>query len=693
MAEVECFGDYFAMPSIDAETARLRRERVTLKQARYKHRHPDRVKAKDKRRDRRHKTFIFWDGEGPRDAGYALFGNSAGFEICHPFLGTLECLELIMETEIKYPDAIHIGFGFNYDVSMMLKDVPHKQLNALRWWNKTVWEDWEIEHIPFKWLKVRRGKIEAKIYDILSFFSGNYVSSLVKFNVGSKAEIAAIMDGKAGRKDFLWKDIQEIRQYWLLELKLGPPLGDALLAALDQASYVPTSWHGPGAVARMALKRHGIYDAMAKCPAAVRMAARRAFIGGRSELLIAGLIPGPIWEYDLNSAYPYYATQLPNLTRGKWRRGKSYEPGKFALYNIIYDAPYDPNALYPLYRRYKDQTIRFSNNVEGWYWAPEAELVKNDPHAVFIESLVFDEDDPTDRPFNFLFEYYRRRKDAQARGDMLAYSYKIIINAIWGQLAQRVGWDRKTKQPPKTHQLEWAGYVTSGCRAAVYKAGKACGDKLISITTDSVQARCPVELDVGDELGQWSRDEYSEGIFWQSGIYYLREELGYDSSLGYGWVKSKFRGIRKGAVGTPEQLTEAVKTMEPLTVKGHTFYGYSLAVNGKWEKLNTWEDTEQQTWLGGTGKRFHYMKGGLATQVWCRDNCDGHMHRLRLRPPDRMMGLDENDNPIKESRISEPHYLPWVDGPSELELNKRDISIWDIRTLDADEEWLVDEYL
>jgi hypothetical protein len=598
-----------------------------------------------------------------------------------------------MECELEHPDAIHISFGFNLDVSYILKDLPHRCLTRLHWWGKTVWGDWEIEHIPHKWFTVKRGQVKARIYDVHTFFPGNYVSALVKFNVGSKEDLSIITSGKAQRPDFMWADIEEIREYWRIECKLGPLLAEAVREALDRASYIPRSWHGPGAVARMALKRHCIYDAMAKCPKKVQEAAKYAFAGGRFELVLAGHIPGPLWEADINSAYPFYAIMLPNLAKGKWRIGKDYEPGKFAVYHIRYDAPYDPIGLYPLFRRYDDGLVAWVNEVEGWYWAPEAELVKDDPNATFVEALYFDEIDINDRPFAFLGEYFRRRKEADARGDILGYPYKIIINAIYGQLAQRAGWDKRKKLPPKSHQLEWAGFITSACRAEVYKAALACGDKLISINTDSVQALCPIPVPEGKLLGQWKVEKYSEAIVWQSGIYFLREELDYDLALGYGWIKAKTRGIPKGTY-TAEDLRECVRTMEPLKLTKHNFYGYGMADNGSWDRFNSWVDEPHDFYLGGTGKRTHGIKGGILTKAWCKKYCTGDTHRLQLKPADRPFKDYDPDNPMRKGlprdTMSVAHWLPWLDGPNSAKQVAADIEIWDLELLDKDEEWVLD---
>jgi len=415
---------------------------------------------------------------------------------------------------------------------------------------------------------------------------------------------------------------------------------------------------------------------MATCPYDVNLAARYVFAGGRFEQFLTGHAQGAVYEYDINSAYPFYATQLPNLARGRWRRGREYEPGKFALYHIYYHAARpDCERMYPLFRRMADQSVCWPYRVEGWYHAPEAELVKDDPDARFIESWVFDEDDPTDRPFSFLADYYHNRKAADKAGSVAAYTFKILINAIYGQLAQRSGWDRKKRKAPRSHQLEWAGYITSGCRAAVYRAAVQAGEKLVSINTDSVQTLAPLHLDTGPSLGQWKDSEWQDGIFWQSGIYALRESLGYDDSLGYGWDKAKTRGIPRGAYSV-DDLLECLRTGEPLRLDKKVFVTYGLADNGRMDKLNTWVTEPHEFVMGGSGKRQHYAgpKG-----VYCKNHCD-HLHRLTM--------LNLQWSPEGEC-MSVRHWLPWLDPPDRDKQVMSDLMLFDLDNLDDDDDWMI----
>src|SRR5271170_2808240 len=695
-----------AMDTAKAERTRIGKERAQIAAARQKIKYPNRSHhgpnhVADKRERRKvikaNKTFIVWDGEGPRDTAYSLFGNSEGMEICYPTLSTIDCLQLIIDTETEHPDAIHVGFGFNYDVSNILKDLSSRHLSALKKNKRTVWNGWEIEHIPHKWFKIKHGMITATIFEIHSFFMSSLVVALENWKIGpwastqsnvhstpiACADYSPIYQGippiiivnsmnerqlvetfKNLRSEFEWKDIGQIRIYMRLELKYTKILMEKLRDTFMDAGYLPDSWHGPGALARMALKRHKVYDAMTKCPPDVQIAARYAFIGGRFSPHLVGHMKGKIHVADRNSAYPYAATFLPNLARGQWRRSKDFESGKFAVYYIRYHSNPDATRIYPLPKRNRNGDVCWPYKVTGWYWAPEAELVANDPDAEFIEALIFDEDDENDRPFACLTEYYRRRRLLKRTGNAAEYTFKLIINSVYGQLAQRVGWDKKTNSAPRSHQLEWAGYITSHCRAAVWKLAVACGEgKCISIDTDGVTALVPIPVptdEIGDELGQWGIDEYDDGVFWQSGMYGLKR--------GDTWVKAKTRGIPRGQYEPTDMITALERGQLTIKMTRTKFVGYGLAMNQK-HLLNKWTTENYEYLLGGNGKVAH-------NALLCDKICTNDVHRL----------INLNMLHWADDK-SQPHYLPWLVADEEMKLNKnlfQDLTLFD---MNDDDEW------
>lgn len=596
------------------------------------------------------------------------------------------------------PDAIHVGFGFTYDVSCMLQDLSRRQFQALRSHNKTMWRGYRIEHVPRKWFKVSKGGVSIRIYDVVSFFGCALVEALETWKIGPfeqtatapstlewspsvmpSASALAAMDEetivrifKQLRSEFQWEDISQIRTYMRLELKYTVVLMNKLREVLRSADYEPTSWHGPGAVARMALRRHRVYVAMAVSPPAVQEAARYGFFGGRFEPFYAGQLGGPVYIADINSAYPYAATLLPNLARGVWRYSKDFVPGKFAIWDIEYTAEtLDVYAIHPLPCRTSTGHVVFPPRVVGWYWSPEVEEALSSPGKTrVLGGWVFEEDNPGDRPFAFIADYYRIRQKLKTAENPAEWVFKLIINSIYGQLAQRVGWNKNTGAPPQTHQLEWAGYITSVCRAMVYRLARTVPPKsVISIDTDGVTCTVPPPVTASKALGQWSVTQYDDGIFWQSGIYVLRTSKG--------WTKAKSRGIGKGTGGYSHALlSDALDSGAALKMSKRVFHSYGLALqkgNAWRDTLNTWDDEPHEFVMGGQGKRYHPQFRGK-----CPDACSPRWHPLAFP----VMKYIKPGEPL----ISQPHELPWLDMDDKKKF-MIELTLYDTNDGDLHEEW------
>src|SRR5205814_451985 len=54
------------------------------------------------------------------------------------------------------------------------------------------------------------------------------------------------------------------------------------------------------------------------------VAANLAYYGGRFEVSRIGFIPGPLYEYDLRSAYPAAMLQMPCSLDTRWRHNRSH---------------------------------------------------------------------------------------------------------------------------------------------------------------------------------------------------------------------------------------------------------------------------------------------------------------------------------------------------------------------------------
>lgn len=634
------------------------------------------------------RPFIFWDGEGyTTDDGahhYMLFGCSKFPD--NPLVGedlsTEACLRYLLRVESQCPDAFHVGFAFDYDVNMILGDLASRNLQHLADYSVVHWRGYRIMYIPGKMFQVSKGPKDARVsvtvYDVFGFFHSKYVTSLIKFGVATREILAHIEEGKAERGNFTFADIEYVKKYWQDEVSYGPMLMNAVRDACYDAGLFVTQWHGPGALAAYMLRKRGVRKWMSKdLPQEVRIAIQYAYAGGRFMFWRCGLWLHPVYTADINSAYIYACSLLPRLDNGRWvREFMPTEVKRFAVYYIKYSADFQrtrdnhkagrSEEVWPLFHRSKDGRLYWPHKTEGWYWSPEASLVMGDPDATITEAWVYEGDGTY--PFEWVEEEFNKRLALQHEGNPAEKTFKWALAAMYGAFARLVGWDKKNRLPPKSHELAWAGFITSWCRAEVTKLARECQKRggLVSIDTDGVTSTVPFEeswLDrgVGEKLGQWKLEDFGGILYWQSGFYWLMNKLGE-------WTTAKSRGIKRGSVDVQaamqaleESSYELVSRHRPNNyrpakiVKTQTkFTGFKEALQ-RHDGLKSWRRWSERTWeirMGEGGTAWHTPK----CCPKCQNSSVDVMHVITHKYP-------------LHSTVSEPHQLPWLMEQPELHEN------------------------
>jgi hypothetical protein len=600
--------------------------------------------------DSKHRPFIAWDGEGWTDDNmehhYMLFGSSTGDYIEAPHLSSIECIELLLRVASENPKTIHVIFGGGYDATHILRDLPLDLTAGLKDGNKIAWEvpamfgqrrnRITIEYIPHKWLTLRGYDWEnrrwsyVKIYDIMTFFQSSFINALES----RKLEIPdVIKSGKASRSDFTYDDMDEIITYWRMELELTVELANTLRDELEEADLYVTQFHGPGAVANAMFKKHRIQDHLGAPPRTfMERAAQHAYFGGRFEQYKAGHYPGKVYLYDINSAYPTALTTLPSLAAGEWEYTSAFEPGSYGVWLCDWESlTQNPLSPQPAPWRGKAGVVGFpTNNTEVWLWTPEAKNVNVQYGYVWrpLKSV---------RPFAFMSEMYDLRLEWKNQGRGAERALKLGLNSGYGKLAQRIGGKpERNNGRPTWHRLEWAGMITSFTRAMIWDAVSQNPDAIISVETDSVCSTVPLDLDIGEGLGQWGLKEYDWITYVQSGIYFTPDGLG--SS------KSKTRGINAKELDHDAIMRWlADNARDPYLVSSRTFIGLG---NPRTYLYGQWQDSTKEVKVAGE-KRIHAPHNCAACQAGM-SLADG-LHDLIA-------------NPLYGRTPSAPHPLPWVEG-------------------------------
>lgn len=486
------------------------------------------------------KPFCAWDGEGITREDrhdYVMLANSTGGYLENlDGIPTIDILDMVLDAS---PDYIHVGFALGYDWNKWLKDLDRESLEVLYHHGKVQWNGYRIEWLPGKNLSVAvRGK-RVIIYDIFPFFQRSFVSACDEWLGSDWYMRDEIVREKKNRNAFTVADIPTVKEYNNAELVNLADLASELRKRLNNVGIHVNRWDGPGAIAAYLYKKHKTKQSISETPAPVAEAARHAYAGGRFELIRKGHTENRVFQYDIRSAYPSAMRFLPCLTCGQWRHVE--RPTRIVPYGLYrirvpHQLTESRTQPQPLWHRNKDGTVFWSATPHNWYWSPEAELVHIQPEEGWEYSTDCDHS-----PFDFVEPLYEKRAALKAMGDGGHIAYKLGLNSLYGKLAQQLGWEPGPPlRIPPYHCLEWAGYVTSHCRAQVYKAASYAPDDVIAFETDAVFSRVPLPVKLGSGLGEWEGTSYKNMTYIKSGYYYAETENGEHVE--------KTRGINKGSV-------------------------------------------------------------------------------------------------------------------------------------------------
>jgi hypothetical protein len=571
------------------------------------------------------RRFIAWDGEGMNLRGvdhpqsYVLFGASTGDIVTGDNLNTLQLCEFIVNVGSRYPGAWHIGFAFTYDANMILKSLTLQSLRKMYRQGFIHVGDYCITLRSGKSLTITRygknysktntkDKVTVRIFDIFSFFGKSFVASVEEYLGVDAAGLDLVKEGKQQRGTFT--DMAYVEKYWRAEIDLLERLAYELRSRMYSAGLYISQWHGPGALGSYAMKHNGIKSHLKPQSDQIREAARYAYAGGRFELFKVGRITGPIWSVDINSAYPYAIARLPSLNKGVWKHiRKPTRIARFGVYRIRLAAKSGfARPPGPVFHRDKRHNISYPWLVDGWYWAPEVAGLLGSEYVEIIEGYEYL--GSQERPFKWVEEMYLQRLEWKNAGNPAQIALKLCLNSMYGKLAQRVGWDEKTRRIPPWHQLEYAGWVTSYTRAMLYKIMKRIPfEDLIAVETDGIYTtKNPAELGIttSKNLGGWEVTEYDEVIYLQSGLAFLRRDNVWET---------KRRGLDKDSFTIQDAITYTNtlgpnEHWEPFTAKMTRFVGLGAALMTERstpvkQRHCRWETTDRLIIPGEKGKRVH----------------------------------------------------------------------------------------
>jgi hypothetical protein len=434
-----------------------------------------------------------------------------------------------------------------------------------------------------------------------------------------------------------------IVRYSIEECELLAELMERVRHALHAVELKPRTWLGAGAIASTLLSKYAVQEHRGGDgdPPALRDTFLRAYFGGRTEVFQQGVHELAV-SWDINSAYPAAALDLPTA-HGTWTRRRAYDPdATFAVWRVRWKIPRD-ELLAPFPFRNK-RAIYYPNEGEGYYHAIEVQAAR----ALYGDAIevtsgyVFEPVDGT-RPFAFLADVYAHRQELKAEDHPGEKVLKLGINSVYGKLAQGNSRDGKR---PKFQSYFWAGYITAATRARVLLAAAEAREGLVAIATDGIVfAPSGPKLDAGKGLGAWERTRYRRFFVAQPGMFHATDRA--TNSL----IRHS-RGFFTKEIDFPKlkRLWKARGPVATLPCPSHRFVGLGSALMRKdFDVWRTWEDGERRVSLYLAPRKRYADLEPEPTK--------------RLFPPDQIRGgLSDVYVPKRSVVELDPDAEEWVQG-------------------------------
>jgi len=526
--------------------------------------------------------FIAWDGEGMNTGEtingaachkYVYLANSKGGYIYNEDgLESAACFRLLTDTALEYPKAIHVIFGGSYDINCMFRDLPRGHLERINTKdndNPVKYRDYALKYTSRKTLFVARYADKSRLFkensngaftpdytasltlwDVIGFFQSTFLEAVEKWLGKDYIDYPLILEGKCKRHDFMNTDMDYIKLYNDAELSALVLLMEKLSGALKQLELPIKRWDGAGAIASAMCSKYNVKAALGKLDAQnkyerltfkpeLQSVFQHAYFGGRIEMIRYGYHQSKVYHYDINSAYPSIQRTLPALSKGKFRHKAKFNIHKLNLFSVLKVRWYTPGAYicpFP-YRSELQHKILYPVAGINWLWLPEvkAALEVQESSAAYkewtielLECYEFVPDKDCYYPYQFIDEYYNKRRalvrELKATGKLCGEEkvIKLGLNSLYGKTAQHVGYNVEHGNIPALHNLAYAGYITSGTRAMIYKAVMSAPESIIAIATDGIFSTAALEVEKSDkkEIGKWDFKEHDSMVMVQAGFYW-----------------------------------------------------------------------------------------------------------------------------------------------------------------------------
>jgi hypothetical protein len=533
-----------------------------------------------------------------------LFMLSNGKKIEHPHIR----FENIAEMLLKHEGYWIFFYNLSYDAECILKLLPREILKTYKTTKMLdfTFGEYDIRYIPKKQLTIRKGKHSISCYDIAQYYDGKSLDNAYAEHIKKPLD-QRYLDTKSNRKKFslryFMRNKKLIREYCLDDCRLTKELAEYWLDTFhDTFGFYPANWVSSGYLAEKVLIFNGVEMARFVDTAySIQDLAWKSFYGGRFELIQRGYI-GECYIYDINSAYPYALTFLPDITNGKWIESRKINPKASVGFFHIRSNISDSVKIAPFPFRTKNKRIIYpTGEFETFVTLEELKAVTGDSRIKYkiLESSQFIANENCTYPFkDFIKSQYQKRLDLKAQHNSLERTIKIVLNSMYGKTAQRTN-----KVMGNLFNPVIASFITGYARAHLYRFMKE--NKLerdvVAFATDSIACRKKIPNLNSKKLGEMKLDNQGNDTYFLSNGFYRINDVWKKRGIGYDTEKKIDIEHLDTKIDKKGQLYITVQTTKTTHIKGGIVYDRISDIG----KIETYE---KKIGLNSDRKRYWFSE-------------------------------------------------------------------------------------
>lgn len=533
------------------------------------------------------------------DGNIFLIANSNGEFIGHPNIN----FENIAEYLLSYEDDLIFFYNLSYDAECIMKLLPKETLDKYKTNNilHFTYNKYHIHYIPKRLLSIKKGKHVVLCFDIAQYFDSKPLADAYEKHI--KKPDQSYLDLKNKRKKFTLRyylrNKKQIYNYCVQDCIYTKELAEYWLEIFKIAyGFLPRKWISSGYLAEKVILYYGITVPLFKeIPYEHHFLAWQCFYGGRFELIMRGFI-GECFLYDVNSAYPYALTKIPDIRDGKWKKSTKIYPNSALGFFHIRASVANSVKISPFPFRTKNNRIIYPvGDFETFVTLEELKAVVGDDRISYkiINSLQFIPNKNCTYPFRgFIEEQYAKRMKLKHEKNPIELAIKIILNSIYGKTAQRVNNEIGNLFCPTI-----ASFITGYARAQLYKfvRDNNLEKETVAFATDSIACTRKIPNLDSEKLGEMKLDKEGNDVFFLSNGFYKFNGKWKNRGIGYDTERKLEIEHTDTKVDEKGQLYITVKTTKTTHIKSGIKYNQI----GKIGKI---EEYEKKINLNSDRKRF-----------------------------------------------------------------------------------------